>query len=181
MENWDWTATFTLVLACVTFLSVVTFCIFTIIGWKKNQKLWQAERDERLLKEAKERKEKLLKEIIDWGESIRKSVFTANLAILGIAPRVIGDARKRALALQHENECHIVAVRYTYLKTVALELDVNIQNVIENVSNNLVRHLAILDLELEGKTTDNDVPDSIDKLKNSVVEMIKVTASFLPK
>ena len=129
----------------------------------------------------KERKERLLKEIIDWGESIRRCSFVSNLEELIVVLKLTGDDKRRVWALKHDSECRIVAVRYTYLKNAALELDVSVQSAIKIVSGNLARHITLLGLEFDGKTKESDVPNSIDTLKESVNKMIEVAAGLLPK
>ncbi|MBM3143184.1 MAG: hypothetical protein FJ005_09150 [Chloroflexi bacterium] len=162
----DWIAIGTILLAIAT----VVLASFTWISIRQNSEIRK-----------KDRKERLLKEIIDWGESIRKSSFVSDLEELIIVLKLTGDDKRRVWALKHENEYKVVAIRYTYLKSVASDLDVSIQNAIEEVSNRLASHIVLLGLEFEGKTKENDVPDSIDRLKQSVNRMIKVAASFLPK
>ena len=164
--TWNWTAIGTSLLAIATV--VLAFFNWKII--KQNSEIRQ-----------KERKERLLKEIINWGESIRRCSFVSNLEELIIVLKLTGDDKRRVWALKHDNECRIVGVRYTYLKSVASELDVSVQSAIKDVSHNLARHIILLGLEFEGKTKENDVPDSIDILKESVNKMIEVAASFLPK
>jgi hypothetical protein len=173
----DGTAIATYVLAFIT--GVLAFLNWRII--RENRKLWQDERNERLLKEAKDRKERFLNEIIDWGESIRKCAFISNTEELLTMLNVIEEKRKKVLALRYENEYKSVSARYTYIKSIASQLDISIQKAIEDVDKKYVYLLHILDWEYLGKTQPNDVEDNIDKLKDSVVEMIKVVASFLPK
>lgn len=55
------------------------------------------------------------------------------------------------------------------------------QSAIKIVSGNLAKHITLLGLEFDGKTKESDVPDSIDNLKESVIKMIEVAASSLPK
>ena len=129
----------------------------------------------------RERRERLLNEIIEWGESIRKSSFVFNLAELISVLQLTGDNKRRVLALKIDYECRIVGARYTYLKNIASELDVSVQSAIEDVSANLAKHIQLLGLEFDGKTKENDVPDSIDRLKESVIKMIEVAAGLLPK
>ncbi|MDP2918656.1 MAG: hypothetical protein Q8O43_00320 [Dehalococcoidia bacterium] len=164
--TWNWTAIGTILLAIAT--GVLAFFNWKII--KQNSEIRQ-----------KERKERLLKEIINWGESIKRCSFISNLEELIIVLKLTGDDKRRVLALKHDYECRIVGVRYTYLKKVASELDVSVQSAIKDVSATLARHIILLGLEWEGKTKENDVPDSIDILKESVNKMIEVAASFLPK
>ncbi len=166
MDSQTWTAVATILLAIATF-------VLAFLAWKsikQNSEIRQ-----------KERKERLLKEIIEWGESIRRCSFVSNLEELSIVLKLEGDDKRRVWALKHEMECRIVAVRYTYLKEIASELDGSIQESIKDVSDDLARHIKLLGLEFEGKTTETDVPDSIDKLKASVIKMITVTVNSLPK
>ncbi len=162
----DWTAIGTILLAIAT----VVLASLTWRSIKQNSETIK-----------KERKERLLKEIISWGESIRKSSFVSNLEELIIVLRLTGDDKRRVWALKHESEYRIVAVKYTYLKSIASDLDVSIQNAIKEVSDRLASHIILLESEFKGETKENDVPDSIDKLKQSVNRMIEVAASFLPK
>jgi HAMP domain-containing protein len=157
-------------IAIVTFLLAIATGALAFFAWRSI-------RQNSEIRE-KERKERLLKEIIDWGESIRKCSF---LPPEEFVLRLTGDDKRRVLALKHESECRIVAVRYTYLKSIASDLDVSVQNAIKEVSNRLASHIALLGLEFEGKTKENDIPDSIDRLKQSVNRMIKVAVRFLPK
>lgn len=163
---WDWTAIATFLLAIMT--GALAFLTWRII--RQNSELRRKEREERLLKE-----------IIDWGESVRKCSFVTNLEELIAILKITGDDKRRVWALKNDYECKTVAVRYTYLKNIALGLNVSVQSAIKDVSDNLARHITLLGLEFEGKTQENDVPDSIDILKESVNKMIATATSFLPK
>ena len=160
------TAIGTIVLAIVTAVHVIL--IRRII--KQNSDIRQ-----------KERKERLLREIIDWGESIRRCSFLSNLEELIVVSKLPRDDKQRVLALKHDSECRIIAVRYTYLKNAALELDASVQSAIKIVSDNLARHIKLLGLEFDGKTEESDVPNSINTLQKSVNKMIEVAAGLLPK
>jgi len=162
----DWTAIGTILLAIAT-------VVIAILNWriiKQNSDIRQ-----------KERKERLLKEIIDWGESIRRCSLAPNLEELIAVLKLTGDDKRRVWALRHDYEHRTVALRYTYLKNAALELDVSVQSAIKIVSDNLARHIALLGFEFNGKTKESDVPNSIDTLGESVNKMIEVAAGLLPK
>ena len=121
----DWTAIGTILLATAT----VVLAVFNGRIIKQNSDIRQ-----------KERKERLLKEIIDWGESIRRCSFVSNLEELSVVLKLTGDDKRRVWALRHDYGCRTIAVRYTYLKNAAMELDVSVQSAIKIVSDNLVRH-----------------------------------------
>ena len=164
--TWNWTAIGTILLAFATVvLAILTWRII-----KQNSEISK-----------KERQERLLKEIINWGESIKRCSFVSNLEELIIVLKLTGDDKRRVWALKHDYEYRIVGVRYSYLKNIALELDVSVQNAIKDVSDYLAKHIILLGLEFEGKTNANDVPDSIDILKERVNKMIEVAVRFLPK
>ena len=129
----------------------------------------------------KERKERLLKEIIGWGESIRRCSFVSNLEELSVVLKLTGDDKRRVWALKNENEYRIVAVKYAYLKNAALELGASMQSAIKTVSDDLARHMVLLEQEFDGKTKESDVPNSINTLQKSVNKMIEVAAGLLPK
>jgi len=164
--TWNWTAIGTILLAFATVvLAILTWRII-----KQNSEISK-----------KERQERLLKEIINWGESIKRCSFVSNLEELIIVLKLTGDDKRRVWALKHDYEYRIVGVRYSYLKNIALELDVSVQNAIKDVSDYLAKHIILLGLEFEGKTNKNDVPDSIDTIKESVNKMIEIAVRFLPK
>lgn len=129
----------------------------------------------------RERKERLLEKIIDWGESIRRCSFVSNLEELIVVLKLTGDDKRRVWALKHDYEYRTVAVRYTYLKNIALELDVSVQSAMKTVSDDLARHILLLGQEFDGKTKESDVDDSINTLQKSVNKMIEVAAGLLPK
>jgi hypothetical protein len=129
----------------------------------------------------RERKERLLEKIIDWGESIRRCSFVSNLEELIVVLKLTGDDKRRVWALKHDYEYRTVAVRYTYLKNIALELDVSVQSAMKTVSDDLARHILLLGQEFDGKTKESDVDDSINTLQKSVNKMIEVATGLLPK
>lgn len=165
-NDMDWTAIGTILLAIAT-------GVLASLTWRSIKQNSEIRK--------KERKERLLKEIVDWGEAIRRCSFVTNLEELIIVLKLTGDDKRRVWALKHENEHSTVAVRYTYLKNIASELDVSVQSAIKDVSDKLAKHITLLGLEYEGKTKENDVPASIDRVKESVIKMIEVVAGFLPK
>jgi hypothetical protein len=162
----DWTAIFTLILAIATV--VLAFFNWRII--KQTSDIRQ-----------KERKERLLKEIIDWGESIRRCSYMPHLEEMVVVLKLTGDDKRRVLALKYGNEYGIVAIKYTYLKNIASELDDSVQSAMKTVSDDLRRHIILLDQEYAGKTKGSDVPNSIDTLKESVNKMIEVATGLLPE
>lgn len=159
-------ATATLILALVT--AVLAFAAFRSISQNNNL-------------QKRERKERLLNEIIEWGESIRKSSFVSNLEEMIIVLKLTGDDKRRVWALKNEYEYLIVSVRYHYIKRIASELDVSLLSAIEDVSATVAKHIYLLRLEYDGKTKENDVSSSIDKIKESINKMIDVAVGLLPK
>jgi len=127
----DWTAIGTILLAFATWV----LAFFTWRSIKQNSEVRK-----------KERKERLLKEIINWGESIKKSSFVSNLEELIAVLKLKENDKQRVWALKHDYESRIVAVRYTYLKNIASDLDVSVQNAIKEVWSEPLR-LDTLGLE----------------------------------
>jgi len=160
-----------------TAIATILLAIATFVLAILNRKVIKQTSDIR----QKERKERLLKEIIDWGESIRRCSFVSNLEELSVVLKLTGDAKRRVWVLKYINEFHIVAVRHTYLKNAALELDVSVQNAMKTVSDDLAKHIVLLGQEFDGKTKESDVPNSINTLQESVNKMIEVAAGLLPK
>jgi hypothetical protein len=105
----------------------------------------------------------------------------SNLEELSVVLKLTGDDKRRVWALKNENEYKIVAVKHAYLKNAALELGASMQSAIKTVSEDLARHIVLLEQEFDGKTKESDVPNSINTLQKSVNKMIEVAAGLLPK
>jgi hypothetical protein len=129
----------------------------------------------------KERKERLLREIIEWGESIRRCSYMPHLEEMVSVLKLTGDDKRRVLALKYRNEYGIVAIKYTYLRNIALELDASVQSAMKTVSDDLGRHIILLDQEFDGKTKETDVSNSMNALQKSVNKMIEVAVGLFPK
>ncbi len=164
--SWNWTAIATILLALFT-------AILAFFSWQSiTQNLALRKRQTR---------EGYLKEIIDWGESIKRCSFvTDSDELIGIM-RLISEDKRKVWALKNEYQYSSAGVKYTYIKNIASSFDGDLKAAVDAVSRAVAAHVLLLRDEFDGKTKENDVPDNIDKIKQTVNQMIEISTQILVK